>query len=519
MKPFSFATLPCRLAMMACLAALVFAAGARAQAGAAPQPPQQASPLPLSGRSAQAGGVVATESPVPGTTTSVNTVNPTVSVQGDYAGSTRSTAKLPFSGRLSLADAVQRGLHYNLGTIDLANALAQARGQARGARSALLPTFSADLDDTEETVNLRTFGISFSAPGVNFPALVGPFNVFDVRARASQKIADFTSINNYRSARETARAGQLSARDAQDLVVLGVAGQYLQVIAAAARLESAKAQLETANALYQRTLKQQSFGTAAQLDVNRSHVEVLLDQQRQETLRNDFAKQKITLARMIGLPPNPDYALSDDVPFAPAPVVTLDDAIKAAFSRRADLKAAEAQVRAAENALAAARAERYPSASANADYGEIGVPSTLRPTYTVSVTLSVPIWNGGHTGADIRQAEAVLAQRRAELEDTRSQIEAEVRNAYLDLQSAASQVNVAKQNVDLMEETLRQTRQRFEAGVSENVEVVQSQESVAGAHLDYIDSIFAHNLAKVSLARALGEASDKLDQFLSVQPK
>ena len=518
MKRFSLALCPGRRALIACVSAVVFAGSARAQVGAAPGPPSQANPLPLSGRSAQAGGVAATESPVPGTTTSVNTVNPTVSVQGDYAGSTSSTSKLPFSGRLSLADAIQRGLHYNLGTVDVANALAQARGQARGARSALLPTFSADVADTEETINLRTFGFSFSAPGFNVPALVGPFNVLDIRARASQKIADFTSINNYRAARETAGAGQLSAQNAQDLVVLGVAGQYLQVIAAAARMQSAQAQLDTSKALYDRTLKQQSFGTAAQLDVNRSHVEVLLDQQRLETLQNDFAKQKITLARMTGLPPNPDYTLSDDFPFAAAPVVSLDDAIREAFSRRADLKAAEAQVRAAESALAAARAERFPSASANADYGEIGVPSGLRPTYTVSVTLSVPIWNGGHTGADIRQAEAVLAERRAELEDTRSQIEAEVRNAYLDLQSAANQVNVAKQNIDLMEETLHQTRQRFEAGVSENVEVVQSQESAAGAHLDYIDSIFAHNLAKVSLARALGEAADKLDQFLSIRP-
>ncbi len=515
MKRFSSALL--RLVLIACASALVFAAGAHAQIGAAPPPPTQANPLPLSGRSAQAGGVTATESPVPGTTTSVNTVNPTVSVQGDYAGSTKSASKLPFTGKLSLADAIRRGLLYNLGTVDVTNALAQARGQARGARSALLPNFSADVADTEETFNLRTFGFNFSFPGVSFPALVGPFNVLDVRARVSQNIADFTALNNYRSAREVARAGQLSARDARDLVVLGVAGQYLQVIAAAARLESAKSQLETANALYQRTLKQQSFGTAAQLDVNRSHVEALLDQQRLETLQNDFAKQKITLARMIGLPPNPDYQLSDDVAYAPAPVLGLDDAIKQAFAQRADLKAAEAQVWAAESALAAARAERYPSASASADYGEIGMPSDLRPTYTVSVTLSVPIWNGGHTGADIRQAEAVLSQRRAELEDTRSQIEGQVRNAYLDLESAANQVNVAKQNIDLMEETLHQTRQRFEAGVSENVEVVQSQESVAGAHLDYIDSIFAHNLAKVSLARALGEASDKLGQFLSIQ--
>jgi outer membrane protein TolC len=143
----------------------------------------------------------------------------------------------------------------------------------------------------------------------------------------------------------------------------------------------------------------------------------------------------------------------------------------------------------------------------------------LRRTYTVAATLNVPIWNGGRTGADIQQAEAALAQRRAEVEDTRGQIESEVRNAYLDLQGAASQVEVAKENIDLMGTTLQQTRQRFEAGVSENYEIVQSQESVSGANLDYINSVFAHNFAKLGLARALGSAADKLNQLLSVQPR
>ena len=310
--------------------------------------------------------------------------------------------------------------------------------------------------------------------------------------------------------------GGFRAKDAEDLVVLAVGGAYLQAIAANARLESARAQLETANALYQQTMMQLQFGKAAQIDVNRSHVEVLVDQQRLVTLQNELAKQKINLARVTGLPPNADYDLSTDVPFAPAPSLTLDDAIKQAFEQRSDLKAAEAQVAAAERALAAARAERLPSASASADYGAIGNPANLRGTYTVSATLSVPIWNGGRTAGDIQQAESVLAQRRAELEDTRGQIESEVRNAYLDLQAAASQVDVAQQNIDLMTETLGETRQRFDAGVSQSVDVVQSQESVAGARLDYIDSVFSHNLAKLSLSPCRRQRLSESSQFPEV---
>jgi len=504
--------------VMALFAGLFFVPSALAQFGSAPAPAPQANPLPLTGRSAQGGGVAVTQAPVPSTTTSVNTLNAAVSVQGAYTGSVNSTPQMPFSGRLSLLDAIQRGTHYNLGAVGMTQAVLSARGQARVARSALLPNARADIGDTEETLNLRSLGFNFNTTGFTLPSLVGPFNILDLRGRISQNIANFTSLNNYRAAREVVRAGQFAAQDAQDVVVLAVAGAYLQVLAAQARLNSAQAQLETAKVLDERTRKQLEFGKAAQIDVNRSHVEVLLSRQRLVTLQDDLAKQKINLARLTGLPPNPDYELASDVPYTSAPPLALGDALQQAMSQRADLKAAETQVKAAERALRAARDERLPSASVDADYGEIGAPSTLRRTYTVAATLSVPIWNGGRTGGDIQQAEAALGQRRAELADTRSQIESEVRNAYLDLQAAASQVDVAQQNIELMGETLGQSRQRFEAGVSENVEVVQSQESVAGANLDYINSVFAHNLAKLSLARALGNASDKLAQFLDIQP-
>jgi outer membrane protein TolC len=496
---------------------LVFTLCGLAQASAPPPPSTLATPLPLSGRNGQGGGVVATESPVFSTTTSVNTLNPTVSVSGAYSGSTNSTAAIPFSGKLTLAEAIRRGIAYNLGAVGMAQALRQVRGQAKAARSGLLPQISADVADTEETLNLRSFGFNFTFPGFALPTVVGPFNVLDVRGRLSQSIADFTAINNYRSAQQLVRASDFSARDAQDLVVLAVAGSYLQVIAASARVEAARTQLATSNALYQQDIGRLKFGQIAQIDVNRSHVEVLLDQERLITLQNELAKQKIILARLTGLPPNDRYEISNAVPYAPAPPIGLDDAIKQALAQRADLKAAEVQVTAAERALAAARAERLPSGSVSADFGGLGSPSQLRPTYTVAATLNVPIWNGGRTAGDIEQAQAALAQRRAELEDARSQVESDVRTAYLDMVAAANQVEVAQQNLDVNHQTLGQTRVKFESGVSTNVEVVQSQESVSSAQLDYIDSIFAHNLAKLSLARALGGAADKLAQFLNVQ--
>ena len=496
---------------------LAFALCGLAQVGGPPAPGTRSTPLPLSGRNGQGGGVITTEAPVPSTTTSVNALNPAVSVSGAYVGSILSTATNPFSGKLSLEDAIHRGTAYNLGAVGMNQALRQVRGQAKAARSALLPNISGSVADTEETINLRSFGFNFNFPGFTLPTVVGPFNVLDVRARLSQSIGDFTAINNYRSARQLARAGDFAARDAQDLVALAVAGSYLQVIAASARVEAARAQLETANSLNQRTILELQSGRAAEIDVNHSRVEVLLEQERLITLQNELAKQKITLARLTGLPPNDQYEISNSIPFAPAPPISVEDALRQALDQRADLKAAEVQVTAAERALAAARAERLPSGSLSADFGGIGPASQLHSTYTVVATLSVPIWNGGRTSGAIQQAEAALAQRRAELEDSRSQVESEVRRAYLDVAAAANQVEVARQNLDVNHETLGQTRVKYETGVGTNVDVVQSQQSLSSAQLDYIDSIFAHNLAKLSLARALGGTADKLAQFLSVQ--
>jgi outer membrane protein TolC len=490
-------------------------ASAQFGAPASQQQGSQANPLPLSGRSGASGGVIATQTAIPGTTTSVNTLNPAVQVSGAYSGSANSTSARPFSGKLSLEEAVERAIAYNLGTVGMNQALRQAHGQMRVARSALLPNVNGDLSETDETVNLAALGVRFGFQGFSIPTVVGPFNYMDLRARLTQTVADFTARNNYRAAQENLRAAQLSADDARDLVVLATGGAYLQVIAAKARVQSAQAHLETANAVYQQTQMQLQFGKVPQIDVNRSQVEVLTQQQRLVSLQNDVAKQKINLARLTGLPPTEQYDISDDVPFAAAPPLTLDDAVNQALDQRADLKAAEAQVRSAERALTAARDERYPSLSLSADYGVIGTnPGQAHGTFTAAATLTVPIWRGGRTEGDIEEADAALRQRQAELEDQKSQIESDVRNAYLDLQAAASQVQVAQQNLDVTRQTLAQERQRFEAGVSNDVVVTQAQESVASAELDYINSVFAHNVAKLSLARAIGNAPQTLHQFL-----
>ena len=474
--------------------------------------------LPASGRNNQGGTVAAVQLPVAGTTSSVNTLNPSVQVSGPYGGSARSTTAMPFSGALSLQEALQRGLAYNLGAVGLAEAARQTGAQVRIARSALLPNINGNLSETVEQSDLAALGLRIKVPGFRIPTVVGPFNYFALQASLTQTVANLTTLNNYRSAQATARAGQYSLQDARDLVALAVGGAYLQALAAQARLDAAQVQLDTANAVFHQSTEQHSQGVLGRLSVDQNQVRTLTQQQQIITLRNDLAKQKINLARLTGLAPNADYRLTDSFPFSPEPVPSVDAAVAQAEQQRAGLKAAQAQVEAAAKALSAARAERLPSVAVSGDYQVIGTnPAQSHGAFTAVGTLSIPLWQGGRTAGDITQAEAVLAQRQAELDDTRGQIEAEVREACLDLEVAAGQVEVARKNLQVAQETLEMTRARMEAGVINTVEVVQAQQTVSSAQLDLIDSVFAHNLAKLSLARALGRTTEQISSLFKSQ--
>jgi len=500
-----------------CFAILLFTVRASAQLGLPPAQSQsaQAVQLPLSGRSAQSSGTVKTsEQPAPSTTATVNTLSPSLQVQGLYAGSTPGAAKMPFNGKLSLHEAIQRGLAFNLGQTGATQAMRQAEGQSKVVRSALLPNITGTGTENVQTTDLRAFGFRFNFPGFAIPDVIGPFNYIDFRAHLSQSVFDYTAINNYRASGNIAKANRYSAQDARELIVLAVGGAYLQTIAAKARMTSEQGQLESANAVFQQSTEQFQQGLIAKVDADRNEVQALTHQQRLLSLKNDLAKQKINLARMIGLPANDQYDISDDVPFAPEAAINLEDALAQAFQQRADLKAADAQVHAAERAHAAARAERYPSLSVTADYGGIGTtPAEMQTTYTAAASLKIPIWQGGRAEGDIEQADAALGQRRAEFEDLKGQIESEVRSAYLDLQAASSQVQVAKKNVQVNKEALELTRQKVDAGVIDNVTYVRAQEEVTSAQFDLINGIFAFNVAKLSLARAMGRAADALPEI------
>lgn len=507
-KPFALGILA--------LPALALAVFAQTPPEALP-PGTRVNPLPLSGRTSSPGSVTVTQTTVPGGE-SVNTLNSTVQAQGSYQGSvpTSQTPGAPLA--LSLDDAVQRGIKSNLGAVGFQQSLRAAEGQTTVERSFLLPQVNGSLTGVDQQTDLAALGFSsihLSVPGFSFPTVIGPFHYFDLRAGVSQSILDLTRLNNYRATRENAKSTQFSAQDAHDLVALAVTGAYLQVIASSSRVDSTRAQLATAQQTFKQASDRHDAGVAARIDVTRSQVEVQTEQQRLSSVENDLAKQKIAFGRLIGLPPGQEYTLSDTLPFAPLETITLNDALARAYANRADLKAADAQVHAAEISKRAAEAERMPTISVGADYGVIGVdPTNAHGTFSITGSVHVPIFNGRRAHGDIEQADAALEQRRAEYQELRGRIDAEIRTAFLDLNSAAQQVTVADSNRKLAADTLQQARDRFAAGVADTLEVVQAQESTAAAERDYIASLFAHNLAKASLARAMGQAEQNIKQFL-----
>ena len=438
--------------------------------------------------------------------------------QIQFQGSVPSGAATGTPIALTLRDAIDRGLKTNLGLLVSDSASEIARGQRLQSLSALLPSVNGQVSQTEEQINLKTFGFNFSFPGVQIPTIVGPFHYTDLRAYASWNAFDYTARKNYRSAQEAARAARLSAQDARDLVVQAVAASYLQIIADSSRSEAIRSQVQTAQALYDRAADQHNAGTSPAIDVLRSQVELKQQQQRLLAQDNQLAKDKLALGRVIGLPPGQDFNIAEAVPFSPLTSITQDQAVRTALDQRSDYQGSQAQVRAAEDAVSAARGQRYPTGSITADYGDIGTTlASSHGTFTFVAAAKFNIFDSGRISADVIQAKAALKQRQDELADLGAQIDYQVRTAFLDIHTAADQVAVAESNLDLANQTLVQARDRFSAGVTDTIEVVQAQESVATANDSLIAALYGHNLAKVALARALGGAEQGIQRVMEVK--
>lgn len=415
----------------------------------------------------------------------------------------------PTPVQLSLKDAVNRALENNLGLLLQEQTAESARGAHWKALADLLPDVSAHLNAQRQIINLQAYGFPANPP------LVGPFNVYDARIGASAAVIDLSAWSGARAAALDAKAAQYGIKDARDLVVLVAVNLYLEAVSDASRVDSIHAQLQTSQALLQQAQDLKTSGIVAGIDVLRAQVQVQTQTQRSIAAESQFEKTKLQLARAIGLPIGQVFVLTDKIPYAPTPELTLDDAIKRALTTRPDYLAAQSRYEAAEAARRSAAEAFLPSFHVDADYGAIGqtAAGALR-TYTMLANVRIPIFDGGRTVGRRIQAEAEERQRQAELADYKTRVEYDVRAAFLDVKTAEQQLNTAKTSVDLANSELQQARDRFAAGVANNIEVTQAQEAVAAASDQYISALYAHNLAKASLARALGIAESAVTAYL-----
>ena len=412
--------------------------------------------------------------------------------------------------KLTVLDTINRALDHNLGVLLSDDAKGRAAGARWTALGAMLPDVVGRVTGSRQLIDLAAYGFPLPA---GIPEIVGPFNLLDVRAYGSMPVYDLHALNDLRAERHNVAAAAHSYKGARELVVLVSANGYLQALAASARAESARAQLQTAQALFNQATDLRQNGLAAGIEVLRAQVELDQERQRVTATQNEFEKAKLQLARIIGLPLGQAFTLESDLPDAPIPDLTLDSALEQAYRLRPDYLAAIEHVKAAEATRAAAVGDMSPSVHINADYGELVASTSSHITFAVVGAVNVPIFQGGKRGK-LMEADADLRSRRAEADDLKASIYYDVKTSFMDLQATGEQLQVATQARDVAQTALTQSRDRFAAGVTNNVEVVQAQEAVSRANEQYIDALYLYNVNKALLARNLGDAEQAVRRYL-----
>jgi outer membrane protein TolC len=412
---------------------------------------------------------------------------------------------------LSLDDAIQRGLRQNLGLILQSSTQKNSNGQRLEELQALLPTVTAQASIQVQQIDLAAYGLKF--PGL--APIIGPFQVVDFRAYLTQNLVNVSALQNYIAAKHNFQSARLTAEDARDLVVLTVGNAYLLCIADTARIEAVMAQLATSKVSLDQAVAAHDAGTSPKLDVLRAQVDYQNQQQSLISTKNNFEKDKLALARTIGLPLDQAFQLTDHAPYAALDHVDPQAAFEQALKNRKDLQAYAEQVKSAQAEKTSARAYQLPVASFSGDYGDLGTtPSHSHGTFSATGEISAPLLQIAKTRGQEQVASAQYEQATAKLSDQVQQVNQDVRDSLLDIQAAAKLVEATHSNVELANEALSDAQQRFHAGVSDNLPVSQAQSQTEQANDQYISALYQHNVAKLALARALGVTQTNYKDYL-----
>ena len=407
---------------------------------------------------------------------------------------------------LSFDRAVQLALQNNL-TAKLGHErIEEARGRALQSLSGLLPDVSGSASRANSTINIASLGFQPGLiPGIS-RTFIGPFNTFDARVRLVQNIFSLNAIRQYQAGRVDVKIADLQDRLAIQQVTAATALAYLENVREERAVTAARSNLELATTLLKLARDQHDAGVATGIDVTRAETRVAQEQVRLDQALTGLQQARLQLKRVTGLPLGNEYSLTDDLHFLAESLPPPAAAVADGQQQRIDLRIAEQQVKQNELELKAAQAEQYPSLSVSGDYGVSGIKPDVvdLPTRSIALNLDVPIFNRGITRSRISIASSRRKQAELQLVDLRAQVEQDVRLAIQTEMTTIDQVKAAQQNLQLAERELQMARDRFAAGVADNIEVVNAQTSLEQARDSEVNALAQYNTARINLAFALG---------------
>jgi len=407
--------------------------------------------------------------------------------------------------RLTLDQAVGLALKQNPTAQIAILQAAQSEQDKNISRADLLPQANAKISDEAEKVNLLAqFGGKTPFPG--FPKTLGPYQVFSAGPSFGMPVFDLTLWRRYQAARDTLNASKANSLSTREQVILLVVSQYIGTLRAVANVEASQSRVSLAQALYDQAADLQKEGVGTGIDTLRANVELQNEKQRLIEAENDRETSLFGLTRLLNLDPRQAIELADSLSFFDTPQPQAEASMELALVQRQEWKALESQIKAAENQKKASQDSRLPSLRFDGDFSYVGTSSnTTLPTYTYEASVNLPLFTGGRIRAEVVRADLEIKRLEQQQDDLRNQIALDVKTALLNLQSARSEVQVANLGVQLSKEEVDQARDRFKAGVANNIEVIQAQDSLSRANDNQIAALYRFNQARADLARSMGQ--------------
>ena len=405
--------------------------------------------------------------------------------------------------RLTLDHAVSLALKQNP-TAQIAIITAAESVQDKNvARADLLPQASLSVTETAERVNVEAFfGKKF--PGI--PQHAGPFQIFSAGPTFSAPVFDLTLFRRYQAARETANASKADSLSTREQVILLVVSQYIGTLRAVANVQASQSRVELAQALYDQAADVQKEGVGTGIDTLRANVELQNEKQRLLEAEADRETSLFGLSRLLNLDPRQAIELGDSLSFFDTPQPEVVASIDSALAERQEWKSLQQQLKAAGLQKKASSESRLPKVDFTGNWAYLGGSSTTGiPTYNYEAAVSVPLFTGGRIHAEIVRADLEIQKLQQQEDDLRNQIALDVKTALINLDSARNQVAVANLGVQLSKEEVDQARDRFKAGVANNIEVIQAQDSLARANDNQIAALYRFNQARADYARSIGQ--------------